>query len=112
MLVTKNGLKVYKTEKLDKYSDRVKYYVTTRCGGVSEFPYESLNISFKNAKDRENSEKNLDIVCDKLGFTRDNAVCVFEEHTNKIIIITEENKNEFLFSSYHDKVYDAMITNV
>ena len=112
MIVLENGLKVYKSEKMDKYADKVKYYVTTRLGGVSKFPYESLNISFKNLEDKENSEKNLDIACSKLGFTRENTVCIFEDHTDKVVVITEENKDEFLFSSHHDKVYDGMITNV
>ncbi len=112
MITLENGFKVYKSEKMDNYKDKVKYFVTTRLGGVSKYPYESLNISFKNIEDRENSEKNLDIACDKLGFTRENAVCVFEDHTDKVVVITEENKDEFLFSKHHNKIYDAMITNV
>ena len=59
MIIEENGLKVYKSEKLDRYTDKVKHYVTTRLGGVSKYPYESLNISFKNIEDRENSKINL-----------------------------------------------------
>lgn len=112
MLENINGLKVYGTSKLEEYKDKIKYYVTTRLGGVSKYPYNTLNISFKNIEDRENSEKNLDIACEKLGFTRDNVVCVFENHTDKVLVITEDNKEEFLFSKHHNEVYDAMITNV
>lgn len=112
MIIAENNLSVYKSEKLNKYANKIKYCVTTRLGGVSSYPYESLNISFKNLSDKENSEKNLDIVCKNLDFTRENAVCVYEDHTDKVIVITEENKDEFLFSKHHNKIYDAMITNV
>ncbi len=112
MVTEVNNIKVYKCDRLDSYKDKIKYYVTTRLGGVSKYPYESLNISFKNIEDRGNSEKNLDIVCSKLGFTRGNVVAVFEDHTDKIITITEDNVKDFLFSSHHNNVYDAMITNV
>ena len=112
MIIEKNGLKVYKSGKMDRYEEKVRYYVTTRLGGVSKYPYESLNISFKNAEDRENSEINLDIVCEKLKFTRENCVCVYEDHTDKVAIITEENKNDYLFDLHHNKICDAMITNV
>lgn len=112
MISEVNGLKIYKSERLDNYSNKIKYCVTTRLGGVSKFPYKSLNISFKNPNDRENSEKNLDLVCNKLKFTRENAVAIFEEHTDKILVITEENKAEYLFSKYHNHIYDAVITNL
>jgi len=112
MITEINGLKVYKAEILYGYSDKLKYFVTTRLGGVSKFPYESLNISFKNANDRENSDRNLDIACNKLGFTRENVIAVFEEHTDKILIITEENKDQYLFSKHHNYIYDAIITNI
>ena len=112
MLVEENGLKVYKSKKLERYMDKVKYVTTTRLGGVSKYPYESLNISFKNLDDRKNSKTNLDIVCDRLAFARKNCVCVYEEHTDKVIVITNENKEKYLFDLHHNKVYDAIITNV
>ena len=112
MIANVNGLKVYKSKKLDRYNDKVKYYVTTRLGGVSKFPYESLNISFKNLQDRNSSDKNLDIVCDKLGFTRDNVIGIYEEHTDKVVVITEENKEQYLFDKHHNHVYDAIVTNL
>jgi len=112
MITEVNGLKVYKSERLENYNDKVKYAVTTRLGGISKFPYESLNISFKNINDRENSDKNLDIVCNKLGFKRENVIGIFEEHTDKVLVITEENKDEYLFSKHHNHIYDALITNV
>ena len=97
MITEVNGLTIYKSERLDDFSDKVKYCTTTRLGGVSKFPYESLNISFKNIQDRKNSHKNLDIVCTKLDFSRENVIGIFEEHTDKILVITEENKEEYLF---------------
>lgn len=112
MLTTINNLEVYKCNALDKYKQNVNYCVSTRLGGVSKYPYESLNISFKGFDDIKNSNKNLDIICSKIGFTRENCVSVFEKHTDEIIIITEENKNDFLFDAHHSQVYDAMITNL
>jgi len=112
MIADINGIKVYQSDKVNQYSDKVKYYVTTRLGGVSKFPYESLNISFKNLDERENSHKNLDIVCSKLGFTRDAVIGIYEEHTDKILVITDENKEEYLFDKHHTHVYDAVITNL
>lgn len=112
MITNIKGLKVYECEKLNNYSQKIKYYVTTRLGGVSKFPYESLNISFKNIDESENSNKNLNIVCEKLGFTRENCIGVFEEHTDNILVITEENKNDYLFDKHHTHIYDSIITNI
>ena len=107
-----NNLKIYNSERLNEFEGNIKYSVTTRLGGVSKFPYESLNISFKNILERENSDKNLDIVCKKLGFTRENCVGVYEEHTDKVLVITEENKEEYLFDKHHSHVYDALVTDI
>ena len=112
MIADINGLKVYTSEKLNEYKDKLKYYVTTRLGGISKFPYESLNISFKNVSDRENSKKNLDLVCDNLGFERNNCIGIYEDHTDNILVITEENKDEYLFDKFHNHIYDAIITDV
>lgn len=111
MLENVNGLKVYKCDRLEKYSDKIKYFVTTRLGGVSKYPYNTLNISFKNENDRESSDINLDIACEKLDFTKENVVCVYENHTDKVLVITEENKEKYLFNKHHKEIYDAMITN-
>lgn len=94
----------------EKFKDKIKYAVTTRKGGISKFPYESLNLAFKSKKDGCNPEINLDTVCKEIGFTRDNAVCVYEDHTDKVIVITKENKEDFLFNKHHNLVYDAIIT--
>lgn len=112
MIADINGLKVYTSEKLNEYKDKLKYYVTTRLGGISKFPYESLNISLKNMSDRENSKKNLDLVCDNLGFERNNCIGIYEDHTDNILVITEENKDEYLFDKFHNHIYDAIITDV
>lgn len=95
----------------DKFSDKIKYVVTTRKGGISNYPYESLNIAFKSKKDGINPDINLDIACREIGFTRENAVCVYEDHTDNILVITKENKEDYLFNKHHDLVYDAMITS-
>lgn len=112
MITEINGLLVYESEAFKKYKDKVNYFVTTRLGGVSKFPYESLNIAFKNVEDRNNVYKNLEIVCSKLSFNKENAVCVYEDHTDEIVVITEKNKKDYLFSSHHDIVADSMITNM
>lgn len=112
MITEIDGLKIYKTDIFGKYNDKVRYCVTTRHGGISKSPYDSLNITFKNIKEKDNANKNLDIVCEKIGFTRENAVGIFEDHTDKILVITEENKEEYLFNKHHSHIYDALITNV
>ncbi len=96
---------------LDKnFADKIRYVVSTRKGGSSEFPYDSLNVAFKSKKDGNNPENNLDCICKELNLKRQNAVCVYEEHTDKVIVITKENKDKFLFNKHHNLVYDAMIT--
>jgi len=95
----------------EKFGDKIRYAVTTRKSGVSKFPYNSLNLAFKNRKDGDNPEINLNNVCKEIGFTRQNAVCVYEDHTDKVVVITKENKDSFLFDKHHNLVYDAMITN-
>ena len=108
----KDKFEFLNAEALEKYNDKVKYAFTTRHGGVSKFPYESLNISFRNLDERENAHENLNIVCENLGFNYDKIVALYQDHTDKVLVITEENKEEFLFKKHHGYVYDAAVTNV
>lgn len=106
------GLEYISNKVLDeKFKDKIKYAVTTRKCGISKYPYNSLNIAFKSEKDGINPDVNLDIVCEKIGFTRESSVCVYEDHTDKILVITKENKDGYLFNKHHNLVYDAMITS-
>lgn len=65
-LSEKNGMAFYKSPLLEK-TGLVKHCFTTRIGGVSPPPFDSLNFSKKREKNKENILKNYQIVADAFG---------------------------------------------
>jgi len=75
----------------DEYHDLLHCF-TTRKGGVSKGPYESLNIGFGTGDDEENIRRNNLIVFDKLGISIEDVVETDQTHTNNIKYVDETYK--------------------
>lgn len=93
---------------LEKY-DFVKHCFSTRLGGVSKNEFSSMNLSYGVNDIRENVDKNYDIFCDALGFSRENIVSSDQVHGNKIKIITE---NDVKNRRFNYGGMDGFVTNV
>lgn len=93
---------------LDKYNF-VKHCFSTRYGGVSGSEFSSMNLSYGVNDIREKVDKNYEIFCDALGFSRENIVSSSQVHSNKIKVITENDVNHRRFN-YGG--IDGFVTNI
>jgi len=107
-----NSLSIWYFENLSKYK-MIYHFVSTRIGGVSSFPYESLNLGFHVGDDPENVIKNRELLALALGIPLNNFTVAKQIHDGNVKIVTEQEKGFGIFS--HDNAIDAtdaMVTNV
>jgi len=86
---------------------------TTRLGGVSKYPFDSLNLSY-NVNDKENFViENRKIILDVLGINYQKVVSAQQIHKDKIAIVKKEDKGKGAFK-YSNGIAesDALITNI
>lgn len=92
---------------LNKYN--VKNCITLRHGGVSTGILSSLNFRTLGIDSKENVLENLRRVKDSLNLK---DVCKGKQaHTDRVIVINEENKEEYLFSNFSQDEVDGYITS-
>ncbi|XBQ17663.1 MAG: peptidoglycan editing factor PgeF [Oceanicaulis sp.] len=85
--------------------DRVVHAFTTRTGGVSEGPFESLNLSWSRGDDKSNVEENRRRVAEALG----GVSLVFANQVHGTNVLKVDAKPEGRWSAGEG---DALMTNV
>lgn len=107
----KNNDVVYFTIPSFDDSGLVKHCFTSRIGGVSKSPYNSLNLGTKTMDNKEDIFKNYEIICRSLGIDIKDAVVSDQVHKDNILIVGEEHKGNGIIhdTSFHE--IDALITN-
>ncbi len=86
-------------------SDRVLAIFTDREGGVSQKPYDSLNIALHVGDDIKNVAKNRVILSQRLGFNIENLIYMQQTHNDNIEIVKNSFENEI-------KECDGILTNI
>jgi YfiH family protein len=86
----KNGL-VYFTSPLIEDTGFVKHCITSRKGGVSPAPFDSLNFSAKREKNEENILKNYNLVARNFDLDVHSFAVVNYAHGYKVLNISEED---------------------
>lgn len=81
---------------------------TTRIGGVSPPPFNSMNLGFSRGDDTENVKKNYEIAGDALGMDLSDMVAFRQVHENNIYIATKKDKG--IGFSENRSEYDGIIT--
>lgn len=94
---------------LEEYSDKITAVVTLRHGGVSKGVFNSLNFRMAGTDKKENVIQNLNIICDKLNLNADEVYKARQEHTDNILYLTDENKEEYKFKNINDEPIDGYI---
>ncbi len=75
---------------------------TTRHGGKSQAPFESLNLSFSVGDDENTVQENRLRLCGHLGITPDRLATSTQVHGSSVIKVTRPG---------HYEGYDALVTN-
>ena len=107
----KNDKVEYLTFKaLEKYNDKIIAAVTLRHGGVSNDVFESLNFRMAGTDKKENVIENLNIICDKLNLNPNEVYKARQDHTDNIIYLTDEKKEEYNFKNVNNEPVDGYVT--
>jgi YfiH family protein len=106
-----NSLPIWFFENLLRYRE-ICHFVSTRSGGFSPLPYNSLNLGFHVGDDPQKVLKNRELLASTFGFSINNLVTSEQVHRGNVAVVTE--KNHYLGATDYKSVIkatDAMITN-
>jgi len=107
-----NSLSVWSFENLSRYEE-LGHFVSTRTGGRSSSPYDSLNLSFNVGDDPEKVLENRKLLVGSLGIPLTSLTTAKQIHNDNIKIVSEETRGR---GSIDHKgainATDAMVTNV
>ncbi|MGM9663051.1 MAG: peptidoglycan editing factor PgeF [Oscillospiraceae bacterium] len=101
---------VYHTS--DLLAPGVVHAFTTRLGGVSEGPYESLNLRFSCGDARENVLENYRRLCGVLGLPPERAATTHQLHHDRIRALTEADAGKGIARPRDYEDVDGLITDV
>lgn len=89
----------------------LKAIFTTRFGGVSSPPYDTLNLSFQRNDDRKNVMENYRLLSNETGIPLDNMVLTWQVHSDKISIVDRSHGGMGLVREHKLGYTDGLITS-
>lgn len=78
--IESDGLVYYQFPLFERYYPGLRHIITTRIGGYSKRPYDTLNIGLHVGDNVEDVIKNRELVCKKLGYPLDSVVAMKQGH--------------------------------
>jgi len=88
----------------------VKHGFSSRIGGVSKPPYQSLNLGLKKDDDKASVMENYRLFCKALDINPENLVLSDQIHEDKIYVATFKDRGKGIFKDSDIKSIDALIT--
>ena len=83
---------MYFSKKFEKFKN-IKHCFFSKNGGVSKDIYSSLNCGLSSNDIENNVIDNLAIVAEKINISKNNLFLMNQTHSNKVIVIDDNNKN-------------------
>jgi len=107
-----DSLSIWFFENLLRY-EAIGHFVSTRIGGHSSPPYDSLNLSFNVGDDREKVLKNRKLLAKTLGISMTSLTTAKQIHDCRVKIVSEALRGKGSID-YKGAINgtDAMVTNV
>lgn len=87
----------------------IKHCTTLRHGGVSEGLHSSLNFRTLGIDRKENVLENIRRISESVGFSKMHKGT--QAHTDKVLVLTHENAQNYEFDKYNKEEFDGYITN-
>ena len=106
--VEKNKLLYLKSDRLAD----VPHGFSTRRGGVSPAPWDSLNLDGRRGDSLENVQQNFCLLCDALDMDVQRAVLSKQVHRDDVRLVTQADCGKGLWRPQDYDSADALITNV
>jgi len=90
----------------------IRHFVSTRTGGFSEFPYDSLNLGLHVGDDRDTVLKNRERLAETLGMPLDQFTIARQIHSGNVRVVSDELRGSGS-TDHEDAVADtdAMVTD-
>ena len=88
----------------------VPHGFTTRLGGVSQAPLDSMNLAVRLEEREENVAENYRILGEAMGFDPQNLVLTRQTHTDLVRVVTAEDRLGCFHRAYPE--CDGLVTNV
>ena len=111
MKIIENGdLKYIQFDNINK-TGIVRHFFSTRCGGVSEGEFCSMNLSFTRGDKRENVIKNFEIMEKETRINYKNIVMSRQTHTTNVHIVTKDDIGKGVTVENDLENTDGLITN-
>lgn len=108
----KDSIKLWHFENISNCSG-ILHFVSTRLGGCSSSPYDSLNLGLDSGDNPLKVIKNRELLASTLGISIDNFVSSWQVHGDKVRIMTRESLAAEGSHSRMPKVSaDAMVTTI
>lgn len=104
-LKIKNNIPYFEIEELANLG-WIKHAFLTRKGGISPFPYDSLNLGENNADGVENIKENKRLIANTFEFNPDQLILLNQIHSDNILIVEDH-----ICLERFSLQYDAIITN-
>ena len=90
----------------------VRAVFTTRQGGISEGPYESMNLGLSNGDEKVKVLENYKIITGALGKDISDVVLTHQTHTANIRVVTEADRGKGLCRERDYQNIDGLVTDV
>jgi polyphenol oxidase len=107
---TRKGVELYRYKILANHQE-ICHFISTRRGGESKKPYDSLNLAFHVSDKKVDVLRNRTILANLLGISISNFVFMKQVHGDKVAVIGNDERSKGAFS-HEDAIdgVDAMIT--
>lgn len=102
---------VYYTVPRFENTGLVRVVFTTRLGGVSNTPFNSLNLGIKKKDSKESIYQNYQILSRATGIPVENMVLSDQIHGDKIVRVGEKDIGKDFFNTNRISGVDGLITN-
>lgn len=109
-LKTHGDLKYFTIDEFEE-TGLLKHCFTTRCGGVSENEFKSMNLRMHCEDKKENILRNYEIICDEIGVNFENLVFSNQVHCDTILSVCKEDMGNGITKPQKWDGVDGLITN-
>lgn len=107
--IQSNNLTIIRSDTL---GDGIRHGFSTRPGGVSPAPWDSLNLDDRRDGEEPNVQKNFTLLCDALDMDVQKVVHSKQVHLDDVRLVTAEDWGKGLWRPKDYESADALITNV
>ena len=107
----RKDLPFFQFHSLQKFSDEVDHSVLSRLGGVSQKPFDSLNVSLTVDDNADDVLENRRVICDAFDLPSERLISAHQTHSKNICVVDEHFLSEYQTNHDVDNI-DAFITDI